>query len=80
MDIILGQIQECRWSLGTFLKDLFADSEDGLGVSLKIFKRTHMVSRFLGGHTGVEVMKLGSGHARGAVTALMLATGMSGSA
>ena len=52
MDRILGQIQECRWSLGTFLKDLFADSEDGLGYLLK---KTHMVLRFLGGHTGVLV-------------------------
>jgi len=52
MDRILGQIQECRWSLGTFLKDLFADGEDGLGY---LPKRIHMVSRFLGGHTGVEV-------------------------
>jgi hypothetical protein len=52
MDEILAKIQQHKWSLGTFLKDLFADGEDGLYSSST---RTHMVSRFLGGRTGVEV-------------------------
>jgi hypothetical protein len=55
MDEVLAKIQQHRWSLGTFLKDLFVDGKDGLYSSST---RTHMVSRFLGGRTGVEVEEI----------------------
>jgi len=55
MDELLVKIQKYKWSLGTFLKDLFADGENGLYNSST---RTQMVSKFLGGHAGVEVQEI----------------------
>ena len=49
------KIQKHKWSLGTFLRDLFADGENSVYNSLT---RTQMVSKFLGGHVGVEVEKI----------------------
>ena len=55
MNAVLAQVRRHRWSLSSFLKDLFSLSEDGFKASQK---QVQMVSIVLGGHSVVGVNEI----------------------